>query len=82
MSSLSSRSPLSGQTAIIGIGQTPFTRGTELTTLGLHLEAAHEAIADAGLTPADIDGIRSRFGVGRRWGTVQVCGAGHHWSYT
>ena len=57
MSSLSSRSPLSGQTAIIGIGQTPFTRGTELTTLGLHLEAAHEAIADAGLTPADIDGV-------------------------
>ena len=57
MSSLSSRSPLSGKTAIIGIGQTPFTRGTELTTLGLHLEAAHEAITDAGLTPADIDGV-------------------------
>ena len=54
---MSSLATLGGQTAIVGVGQTPFTRGTELTTLGLHLEAAHEAIADAGLMPADIDGV-------------------------
>ena len=47
---------ISGQCAIVGIGQTPFTRGTDKSTLGLHLDAALEAIADAGLTPADIDG--------------------------
>lgn len=54
---MTSLASLRDQTAIVGIGQTPFTRGTDLTTLGLHLEAAHEAIADAGLTPADIDGV-------------------------
>ena len=48
---------LSAQTAIVGIGQTPFTRGTDFTTLELHLQAALEAISDAGLTPADIDGV-------------------------
>jgi len=48
---------ISAQTAIVGIGQTPFTRGTESSTLELHLDAALEAIADAGLSPADIDGV-------------------------
>lgn len=47
----------SAQTAIVGIGQTPFTRGTDCSTLELHLQAAIEAISDAGLTPADIDGV-------------------------
>ncbi|MFK7898516.1 MAG: transporter [Myxococcota bacterium] len=49
--------PLSRQTSIAGIGQTPFTRGTAHTTLELHIQAAREAIADAGLSPADIDGV-------------------------
>ncbi len=48
---------LRGQTAIIGIGQTPFTRGTERSTLELHVEAAREAIEDAGLVPEEIDGV-------------------------
>jgi acetyl-CoA acetyltransferase len=48
---------ITGRTAIAGIGQTPFTRGTELSTLELHLMAALEAIEDAGLTPAEIDGV-------------------------
>jgi acetyl-CoA acetyltransferase len=48
---------ISTQTAIVGVGQTPFTRGTEFSTLELHLQAALEAIEDAGLTPADIDGV-------------------------
>lgn len=54
---MSSLASLRETTAIIGLGQTPFTRGTDTSTLGLHLRAAHEAIADAGLTPADIDGV-------------------------
>jgi acetyl-CoA acetyltransferase len=48
---------ISGQCAIVGIGQTPFTRGTDKSTLELHLDAALEAIADAGLSVADIDGV-------------------------
>ncbi len=48
---------LSGQCAIVGIGQTPFTRGTEKSTLDLHLEAGLEALGDAGLTPGDVDGV-------------------------
>ena len=48
---------LHAQTAIIGVGQTPFTRGTDASTLELHLQAAREAILDAGLRPADIDGV-------------------------
>ena len=48
---------LSGSCAIVGIGQTPFTRGTASSTLGLHLEAALEAISDAGLSPSEIDGV-------------------------
>lgn len=48
---------LSGQCAIVGVGQTAFTRGTDRTTLDLHLEAALAALADAGLTPADVDGV-------------------------
>jgi len=48
---------LSGGCVIAGIGQTPFTRGTEKSTVGLHLDAALEAIADAGLKPSDIDGV-------------------------
>ena len=48
---------ISAQTAIVGVGQTPFTRGTPYSTLELHLQAALEAIQDAGLTPAEIDGV-------------------------
>jgi acetyl-CoA acetyltransferase len=48
---------LSGKSAIVGIGQTPFTRGTALSTLDLHLAAAREALDDAGLSPDDVDGV-------------------------
>jgi acetyl-CoA acetyltransferase len=48
---------ISSSTSIVGVGQTPFTRGTEYSTLELHLQAALEAIGDAGLRPSDIDGV-------------------------
>lgn len=52
-----SRGELSGRCAIAGIGQTAYTRGTEQSTLELHLEASLAAIDDAGLTVNDIDAV-------------------------
>lgn len=43
--------------AISGIGETAYTRGTPKSGLALQLEASLAAIADAGLSPRDIDGI-------------------------
>lgn len=43
--------------AIVGVGQTAYTRGTGQSTLELHLEASLAALEDAGLTPADVDGV-------------------------
>ena len=48
---------LSGQCAIVGVGNTAYTRGTEQTTLELHLEAALKALTDAGLQPEDVDAV-------------------------
>jgi acetyl-CoA acetyltransferase len=44
-------------TCIVGIGETPYTRGTRKTRLQLALEASLLAIADAGLAPSDIDAV-------------------------
>src|SRR5918994_3936788 len=43
--------------AISGIGSTDFTRDSGRSELSLATEASLAAIADAGLTPQDIDGI-------------------------
>ena len=43
--------------AIVGIGQTDYSRNSGRSDLTLATQAALAAIADAGLTPADIDGI-------------------------
>jgi acetyl-CoA acetyltransferase len=43
--------------AIVGIGQTAFARGLEDTELSLACQAISAAIDDAGLDPADIDGL-------------------------
>ena len=43
--------------AVIGIGRTGYSRKSGRTTRGMAVAACRDAIADAGLTPADIDGI-------------------------
>jgi len=48
---------LSDKTAIVGIGHTEYSRDSGRSELTLACEAIGAAIADAGLTPADIDGI-------------------------
>jgi acetyl-CoA acetyltransferase len=45
--------------AIVGVGETTYTRGSGKTTRALATWAVRNAILDAGLTPADIDGMMS-----------------------
>ncbi|HZE49025.1 MAG TPA: hypothetical protein VE074_05640 [Jatrophihabitantaceae bacterium] len=56
---------LTDQCAIAGVGNTAYTRGTERSTLDLHLEAARRALDDAGLRPADVDGVMPSASAGR-----------------
>jgi acetyl-CoA acetyltransferase len=48
---------VSGQVAIAGIGETAYTKASGRTAREIAAEAAERAIADAGLRPADIDGL-------------------------
>ena len=48
-----------GKTAIAGIGATEFSKNSGRSTLRLAVECGEAAIGDAGLQPADIDGIVS-----------------------
>src|ERR1700748_3744779 len=43
--------------AVVGIGRTTYSRNSGRTTRGMAVAACRDAIADAGLTTADIDGI-------------------------
>ncbi len=48
---------ISGGAAVVGVGETDYTRGLDVSARKLINQAALEAIADAGLTKDDIDGI-------------------------
>ncbi len=48
---------ISGQVAIAGIGESAYTKASGRTARDIGAEAAEHAIADAGLEPADIDGL-------------------------
>jgi acetyl-CoA acetyltransferase len=50
-------SGLAGACAIVGVGNTAYTRGTDLSTIELHLEASLRALDDAGLEASDVDAI-------------------------
>ncbi len=52
-----SRPSINDQTAIAGIGWTAFTKASGTSVLNLTVEASLNAIADAGLTVDDIDGV-------------------------
>jgi acetyl-CoA acetyltransferase len=53
------RAAFLGQTAIVGVGYTPFTRRSGKSVLALAAEACRNAIADAGLELQAIDGVAS-----------------------
>src|ERR1700693_4978210 len=48
-----------GRTAIVGVGATEFSRHAGRRELQLACEAIYDALGDAGLTAADVDGIVS-----------------------
>ncbi|MCK7623263.1 lipid-transfer protein [Streptomyces sp. RS10V-4] len=48
---------LGGRAAIVGIGATEFSKDSGRSELTLAVEAVQAALADAGLTPADADGL-------------------------
>jgi acetyl-CoA acetyltransferase len=48
---------LRGRYAIVGVGETTYTRGAGMTTRALACWAIRSAIQDAGLTPRDVDGM-------------------------
>ena len=50
---------LRGKYAVVGVGETGYTRGNDCTTRALGTRAVRAAIEDAGLTSADVDGMLS-----------------------
>src|SRR6201984_533248 len=48
---------LSGKAAIVGIGATDFSKDSGRSELRLAAEAVRDALDDAGLKPADVDGL-------------------------
>ncbi|MYT32998.1 MULTISPECIES: lipid-transfer protein [unclassified Streptomyces] len=48
---------LGGRAAVVGIGATEFSKDSGRSELKLAVEAVHAALADAGLTPDDVDGL-------------------------
>lgn len=48
---------LKDKAAIVGIGETEYSRNSGMSSLALLLQAAKRAMEDSGLTPKDIDGV-------------------------
>lgn len=48
---------LRGAVSVVGVGETTYTRGSRRSSTELQFEAALAAVADAGLTPGDVDGV-------------------------
>ncbi len=48
---------IAGRAAIVGIGATDFSKDSGRSELRLAAEAVDAALADAGLTPGDVDGL-------------------------
>ncbi|MDG4862703.1 lipid-transfer protein [Streptomyces sp. T-3] len=55
--SVRTRDSLGGKAAIVGIGATEFSKDSGRSELKLAVEAVQSALDDAGLTPADVDGM-------------------------
>ena len=60
--------------AVAGIGRTAYTRASGRTTGAMAAEACRAALADAGLGPADVDGMVS-FQAGDSTGSLSVAHA-------
>ena len=48
---------LSNEAAIVGIGQTQYSKNSGVSELSLACEAVSKAVADAGLDPSEVDGL-------------------------
>lgn len=55
--SIRSRDTLGGRAAVVGIGATEFSKDSGRSELKLAVEAVRAALDDAGLSPADVDGL-------------------------
>lgn len=55
--SIRNRDSLGGRAAVAGIGATEFSKDSGRSELKLAVEAVHTALDDAGLSPADVDGL-------------------------
>src|SRR2546421_4077010 len=55
--------------AIVGVGETTYMRGSGMTTRALGTWAVRNALSDAGLKPADVDGMLSYQGVDSTFST-------------
>ena len=51
------RNELRGRTAIVGVGETDYSRASGRTELMLSLQAIQAALDDAGLKPSDVNGL-------------------------